>query len=154
MAGRTAAVVGVGVAGIAAGLVARSLVKRERESDGDGTHPQGWKAVTVLGSAERFESGGYPEPLQRLAGLLEIRIEPASGGKGFEVHARFRDGGEVPVDGDPNMLLREALRDAKQVFETGEVLRATPRPHGRRPSTLLGRAVDTAEDEARGGGVL
>ncbi|MBO9039084.1 hypothetical protein N8D74_12590 [Curtobacterium flaccumfaciens] len=154
MAGRAAAAVGLGVAGVAAGLVARSLVKKERESDGDGAHPEGWKAVTVLGDASDFARDGYPEPLQRLAGSLEIRIDPAPGVEGFEVHARVRKGVDVDVDGDPNAALRAALRDAKQVFETGEILRATPRPHGKRPRTLLGAAVDTAEDDAKGEGVL
>jgi hypothetical protein len=154
MAGRAAAAVGVGVAGIAAGLVALSLVKKQRESDGDGAHPEGWKAVTVLGEAQDFTSGGYPEPLERLAPSLEIRIDPAPGDKGFEVHARVREGSELPVTGDPSAALRGALRDAKQVFETGEVLRATPRPHGDRPRTLLGGAVDAAEDDAKGEGVL
>jgi len=136
------------------GLVARSLVKKERESDGDGAHPEGWKAVTVLGEARDFESGGYPEPLARLAESLEIRIDPAPGDKGFEVHARVREGADAGVDDDLEKALREALRDAKQIFETGEVLRATPRPHGERPRTLLGSAVDEAEDEAKGKGVL
>jgi hypothetical protein len=136
------------------GLVARSLVKKERGSDGDGAHPQGWKAVTVLGEARDFESGGYPEPLARLAESLEIRIDPAPGDKGFEVHARVREGADAGLNDDLEKALREALRDAKQVFETGEVLRATPRPHGERPHTLLGGAVDEAEDEAKGEGVL
>ncbi|MCJ1674524.1 MULTISPECIES: hypothetical protein [unclassified Rathayibacter] len=136
------------------GLVARSLVKKERESDGDGAHPEGWKAVTVLGEARDFESGGYPEPLARLAESLEIRIDPAPGDKGFEVHARVREGADAGVGDDPGKALRAALRDAKQIFETGEVLRATPRPHGERPRTLLGGAVDEAEDEAKGEGVL
>ncbi|TCL83597.1 hypothetical protein EDF43_10326 [Rathayibacter sp. PhB179] len=154
MAGRAAAAVGVGVVSVAAGLVARTLVKKERESDGDGAHPQGWKAVTVLGDAEDFAVGGYPEPLARLAELLEIRIDPAPGDKGFEVHARVREGADAGVGDDPGKALRAALRDAKQIFETGEVLRATPRPHGERPRTLLGGAVDKAEDEAKGEGVL
>ncbi|MDQ1085278.1 MULTISPECIES: hypothetical protein [Microbacterium] len=153
MAGKAAAAVGIGVAGVAAGLVARTLVKKERESDGDGAHPEGWKAVTILGDAAEFSRGGYPEPLQRLAGGLEIRVEPAPGDKGFEVHARVREGAQLEGD-DPARALREALRDAKQVFETGEILRATPRPHGERPPTLLGGAVDKAEDEAKGEGVL
>ncbi|ROP50127.1 MULTISPECIES: hypothetical protein [unclassified Rathayibacter] len=152
MAGKVAAA--VGIVGVAAGLVARSLVKKERESDGDGAHPQGWKAVTVLGDAEDFAVGGYPEPLERLAESLEIRIDPAPGDKGFEVHARVREGADAGVGDDPGKALRAALRDAKQIFETGEVLRATPRPHGERPRTLLGGAVDTAEDEAKGEGVL
>jgi hypothetical protein len=155
MADKAAVAVGLGAAGVAAGLVARSLVKKDRGSDGDAAHPEGWKAVTVLGDAEEFRSGGeYPEPLQRLAASLEIRIDPAPGDEGFEVHARIRQGADVDGDGDPNAALRAALRDAKQVFETGEVLRATPRPHGKRPQTLLGGAVDEAEDDAKGEGVL
>jgi hypothetical protein len=152
MADKAAVAVGLGVAGVAAGLVARTVVRKERQSDGDGAHPDGWKAVTVLGEAADFDRDGWPEPLRRSAESLEIRIVPAPGDKGFEVHARVREG--VEVDGDPDAALRTALRDAKQVFETGEVLRSTPRPHGARPRTLLGRAVDTAEDDAKGEGVL
>lgn len=155
MDGKAAAAVGIGVAGVAVGLVARSLVKEHRDSDGDAPHPQGWKAVTVLGDADDFHSGGrYPEPLQRVAEALEIRLGPAPGDEGFEVHARIRDGADLPNDDDPGRTLRTALRDAKQVFETSEVLQATPRPHGERPTTLLGGAVDAAEDDAKGEGVL
>ncbi|BFM25778.1 hypothetical protein [Microbacterium sp. che218] len=154
MAGKAAAAVGIGVASLAAGLIARNLVKKERESDGDGEHPEGWKAVTVLGDADGFASEGYPEPLHRVAESLEIRVQPAPGDKGFEVHARVREGSELAGEKDPGAQLRTALRDAKQFFETGEVLRSTPRPHGERPPTLLGGAVDKAEDEAKGEGVL
>lgn len=152
--GKAAAAVGLGVAGLAAGLVARSLVRKGRASHGDAPHPEGWKAVTVLGDAEAFRSGGYPEPLRRLADSLEVRIEPAPGDKGFEVHARLRADADPGSGDDPGKVLRAALRDAKQVFETGEVLRGTPRPHGERPRTLLGGAVDAAEDDAKGEGVL
>jgi hypothetical protein len=154
MADRAVLLAGVGAAGIAAGLVARALAKKDRTSDGDGAHPQGWKAVTVLGDAEDFTRGGFPEPLRRMSDELEVRLDPAPGDKGFEVHARLREWADAGADGDRDTVLRAALRDAKQVFETGEVLRATPRPHGPRPRTLLGRAVDRAEDDARGEGVL
>lgn len=153
MAGKAAAAVGIGVAGVA-GLVARTLVKKERESEGDAAHPEGWKAVTVFGVAEEFTIDGYPEPLRRVAEHLEIRIDPAPGDKGFEVHARVREGADLGADGDPGKVLRAALRDAKQLFETGEMLRTTPRPHGDRPPTILGRAVDEAEANAKEEGVL
>jgi len=149
--------VAVGAVGVAAGLVARSLVRERRDSDGDGRHPEGWKAVTILGDAAAFTQGGYPEPLQRIAEVLEIRLDPAPADRGFEVHARLRDGVDVQAvlgEDDPDQAVRVALRDAKQLFETGEILRATPRPHGHRPTTLLGAAVDKAEDEAKGEGVL
>jgi hypothetical protein len=149
--------VAVGAVGVAAGLVARSLVRQREESEGDGRHPEGWKSVTVLGDAGRFAPGSYPAPLQRLADLLEIRTQTAPGDKGFEVHARIREGADVTAvlgDDDPEQALRAALRDAKQVIETGEVLRAKPRPHGHRPPTPLGALVDKAEDDAKGEGVL
>jgi len=149
--------VAVGAVGVTAGLVARSLVRKKQETDGDGRHPEGWKAVTVLGDAAEFSRNGYPEPLQRIAEMVEVRMEPAPGDKGFEVHARLRDdvkAKDVVGDEDPDQALRAALRDAKQVFETGEILRATPRPHGHRPTTLFGAAVDKAEDDAKGEGVL
>ncbi len=155
------AAVAVGAAGVAVGavgLVARSLVREKREeADGDGRHPQGWKAVTVLGDPAAFAANGYPEPLRRLESVLELRVDPAPGNKGFEVHARLRDGADVKAavgKDDPEQALREALRDAKELFETGEVLSATPRPHGHRPSTPLGTVVDKAEDKAKGEGVL
>lgn len=156
MGAKTAVVAGVvGVA--AAGLVARELVRKKQESDGDGRHPEGWKAVTVLGDAAAFTQDGYPAPLERLRDVLEVRLDTAPGDKGFEVHARLREGADPkPVigDADPDQSLRAALRDAKELFETGEVLRATPRPHGERPTTLLGGVVDKAEDDAKGEGVL
>ncbi|MFE5410911.1 hypothetical protein [Microbacterium sp. NPDC056569] len=149
--------VAVGAVGVAAGLVARSLVRQRPASEGDGRHPEGWKSVTVLGESAAFTESGYPAPLQRLAELLELRIDTAPGDKGFEVHARIREDADAKAllgDDDPDQVLRVALRDAKQVFETGEVLLAKPRPHGHRPTTLLGSAVDKAEDEAKGEGVL
>lgn len=150
--------VAAGVVGVAAaGLVARELVKKKQEYDGDGRHPEGWKAVTVLGDQSEFSQGGYPEPLERLRDVLEVRLATAPGDKGFEVHARLRpdaDPKSVIGDDDPDQALRVALRDAKQLFETGEILRAKPRPHGKRKATLFGAAVDKAEDEAKGEGVL
>jgi hypothetical protein len=147
----------VGAVGVAAGLVARSLVKDRHDSDGDGRHPEGWKAVTILGDAEAFRQDGYPHPLRRIADVLEIRLEAAPGDKGFEVHARTRADADTTGtigDEDPDQAVRTALRDAKQLFETGEILRAKPRPHGHRPVTLTGAVVDKAEDAAKGEGVL
>lgn len=73
--------VAVGAAAVAAaGLVARSLVREKRTTDGDGRHPDGWKAVTVLGDPAAFEASGYPEPLKRIARVLELRVDPAPGG--------------------------------------------------------------------------
>lgn len=149
--------IAVGAIGAAAGLVARSLVREKQEFDGDGRHPEGWKAVTILGDPARFEGDARPEPLRRIADGIELKVATAPGDKGFELHARVREGvdtGAVFGEEDPEQALRAALRDTKQVIETGEVLRAKPRPHGPRPTTLLGGVVDKAEDDAKGEGVL
>ena len=149
--------IAVGAVGVAAGLVARTLVRERRDTDGDGRHPEGWKAVTILGDAAAFTRDGYPDPLRRIADALEIVVTPAPAEKGFEVHARVRGDADVSAvmgEEDPDQAVRVALRDAKQLYETGEILRATPRPHGHRPTTLFGTVVDKAEDEAKGEGVL
>ena len=150
-------VVVVGAAGVTAALVAKSLGRNKREAGTAARHPAGWKSVTIMGDAGAFATDGYPEPLNRIATALEIRVEPAPGDKGFEVHARVRDhaDGAGAIENEPSdHELRVALRDAKQLFETGEILRPTPRPHGRRPPTLTGKAVDAAEADAKGSGVL
>ncbi|WP_144872467.1 hypothetical protein [Microbacterium sp. 1.5R] len=149
--------VSVAAAGVAAGLVARKLVRERKESDGDGRHPEGWKAVTVMGDADALRRGDYPEPLRRIAHVLDVRVDPAPADKGVELHARVRPDlqtADVFGDESPDQALRAALRDAKQLIETGEILRATPRPHGHRSVSLFGAAVDRAEADAKGRGVL
>ena len=121
--------VAVGAVGVAAGLVARSVVRAKRESEGDGRHPDGWKSVTILGDSSAISESAYPEPLQRLADMIEVRLATAPGDKGFEVHARVRDGAnvrEVVGDDDPDQALRAALRDAKQLVETGRCFERGP----------------------------
>ena len=115
--------VSVAVAGVAAGLVARKLVREKQDSAGDGRHPEGWKAVTVLGDPESFGTGAFPEPLQRLADVLEIRTNPAPADKGFEVHARVRD------DAD----LADVFGDARDFVDSGKPVASIC--HG--PWTLL-----------------
>ncbi|SFN89057.1 hypothetical protein [Mycetocola miduiensis] len=46
-------------------------------------------------TAAAFSHYGYPQPLQRIAELLEIRLDSAPGDVGFELHARLREGADV-----------------------------------------------------------
>ena len=87
--------------------------------------------------------GRWPEPLRRLDGAVEVRVRTAPGGRGTELAARPLAGATARVGlaahlvgDDPGLLVRRALRQAKQHIEAGEVLRADrsaldrPRPGG------------------------
>ncbi|MFD2763463.1 hypothetical protein [Micromonospora eburnea] len=114
---------------------ARALVRRrERWPHAAGTDPRPgrWQVVTVAGRPEDvLPPGRWPEPLRRLDGAVEVYARPAPGGRGTELAARPL-GGELRLPGlaahlvgdDPGRFLRQALREAKQLAETGEVLRA------------------------------
>ncbi|RZU77467.1 hypothetical protein EV384_6190 [Micromonospora kangleipakensis] len=94
--------------------------------------PARWQVVTVGGPPEAVLPGGrWPEPLRRLDGAVELHARPAPGGRGTELAARPLGGSpRLPglaahlVGDDPGLLIRQALREAKQLAETGEVLRA------------------------------
>ena len=58
------------------------------------------------------------------------------------------------VPEDPVEAVRRALRQAKSLLETGEVLVNSPRPHGVRPRSVLGGVVDGWEKRAQGKGLL
>ncbi|MGW4296558.1 hypothetical protein ACWEH1_26465 [Micromonospora chersina] len=94
--------------------------------------PGRWQVVTMAGRPEDvLPPGRWPEPLRRLDGAVELSARPAPGGRGTELAIRPL-GGEPTLPGlaahlvgdDPGRFLRQALREAKQLMETGEVLRA------------------------------
>jgi hypothetical protein len=103
----------------AAGYGAAAVRRVLPGSGGPAPRTDRWHAVTVnLPPAE--VGPDLPGPLAALGEAIAVRIEPAPGGKGTELHARLTDGGD-PAE------LRAALRRAKQLLETGEVL-APSRP--------------------------
>ncbi|MFS8479777.1 MAG: hypothetical protein FWJ93_12655 [Micromonosporaceae bacterium] len=120
-----------------------------------------WHTATVYCPSDRVAPDGrLPEPLARLADTVEVRIRPAPGGRGTELAVRPRDG-RPPVlarmiEGirgrDGRYAVRTALREAKQLLETGEVLRPDRPPTSR--STLLNRPVRIAVRLGREGGRL
>jgi hypothetical protein len=120
-------------------------------TDDPDTAARRWRAVTALCPPERIGTGAdLPAPLAALGDRIEVRVSPAPGDKGTELAARFR---ERPSD-DEIGELRAALRRAKQLVEVGEVLRVDPAPHGARPATPQGAALEGMTAAADGKGVL
>lgn len=91
-----------------------------------------WIMVTVNCSPQRLASrSDLPEPITRLGDAVDIKIAPAPGDRGTELGARLRDMPRTKIVGmvnrhpeeDPRRMVEQALRDAKEIIETGEVLR-------------------------------
>ena len=92
--------------------------------------------------------GHLPEPLERLGDRIEVQIRPAPGDRGTELRARPR------IGGDPQRWreLRLALRQSKQLIETGEILSPDEPPTTRK--TALSRPLAYATRHAREEGRL
>jgi hypothetical protein len=105
-----------------------------------------WLAVTVNCSPDQVPADSLPVPLAVLSDRIEVRIRPAAGDKGTELYARPR-GDEVSRED-----LRMALRKAKSLIETGDVIQPdTP------PSTHpgpVGRVLQVITRKSRGEGRL
>ncbi len=127
-----------------------------------GADPGGWLAVTALVDRGVVDAaGGVPGPLADLGDRIEVDVRPAPADKGTVIAARLvtsaeSHDGRRPADGAAELQsrLREALRETKQLLETGQVMRVDPQPAGRRTRTLAGRAIDVAQAHGRDQGVL
>jgi hypothetical protein len=120
-----------------------------------------WRVVTINKSPmEVAPDGRLPEPLAAMGDEIEVQIRPAPGDKGTELAARLThpepsgaEGAAARAAGtDPRQKLRTALRDAKMLIETGEILQPD-RPGSTHPSPL-GLPVRMAVKRARGEGLL
>jgi hypothetical protein len=102
--------------------------------------------------------GRLPEPLERVGDSVAFDVRPAPGGRGTEIEARLTEtpaqGGAVArlAGADPRQPVRRALREAKSLLETGEVVRADE-PSTTRP-TPMGRVLDLVTRRAAGEGRL
>jgi hypothetical protein len=133
---------GVGLAAAAAtGAFAAQRVVRARSAH---TNTDRWLVVTVNCPPERLNE--LPEPLRKLGDTVETKVRPAPGGRGSELAARPLQPGASASD------VRSALRDAKSLLETGEVLQPD-RPSSTKP-TATGKLVDMATKRAGGEGRL
>ncbi|MEU8344768.1 hypothetical protein SAMN05443665_101911 [Actinomadura meyerae] len=138
-------------AGAGAGVAVRRLKARSTRLD----EQDRWLTVTVNCLPERLRE--LPAPLAGLADHIEVRTAPAPGGKGTELAARPRfDSAAGPLKrmtgDDPRQRVRRALREAKSLVETGEILRADAPPTTR--STPGGKLVEIATRRAGGEGRL
>jgi hypothetical protein len=150
------------IGGLAAGSGGAAALLRKVA--GDGHHvdrTDRWLVVTVNASSEEVAPGGrLPDPLAEMAARIETRLTPAPGGRGTELAARPL--AEVPsgaagavarVTGeDPRQDVRRALREAKSLIETGEVLQPDRQTTTRR--TLMNLPLELATRRAKGEGVL
>ena len=114
---------------------------------GAGQPASGWLAVTVFREPSDVDTAQLPAPLAEFGDRIEVRVRPATGGKGTELAARLRDrpssGALSRISGsDPQADLRSALRRAKQLIEVGEVLAVDPAPHGKRTATPGGALLE------------
>jgi hypothetical protein len=115
-------------------------------------------AVTVNCTPEELDS--LPQPLAALQDQIEVIVHEAPGGRGTEVAARLVEPPRRGIGGvlarvagtDPRQDVRLALRQAKSLIETGEVLRAQTPPTTH--STLLGKPLDLAIRRSHGEGRL
>jgi hypothetical protein len=122
--------------------------------------PQGEARLVVTVNrpvAEVRVDGRLPDPLERLGESVTLDVRPAPGGRGTEIEARLADATPAgPVarlaGADPRQPVRRALREAKSLLETGEVVRPDE-PSTSRP-TPLGRALDVVTRRAAGEGRL
>jgi hypothetical protein len=117
-------------------------------------------AVTVNRPlSEVAPEGRLPERLAALAALASVEVRPAPGDRGTEIHAHLLDdpaeGGDAVrrrLDGEaPVQHVRTALRETKQLLETGEVL--SPDRPGTTEPTALNAPLRKATELARGEGV-
>jgi hypothetical protein len=140
------------VAGVTAGGVAvrRMLANRgvlPMSADRHGSEGE-WLVLTVNRPPwEVTPDGRPPEPLARLGEAVEVRVRPAPGDRGSELAIR-----PTGTDRDARRAARLALRESKQLLETGEVLKASGPPTTR--STLLNRPLAYATRHAREEGRL
>lgn len=115
-----------------------------------------WHVVTVNRSADDVAPGGrLPEPLAGLGDAVEVQVRGAAGDRGTELAVRLRDGArssaaagvERLASRDPEQAIRAALREAKQLVETGEVLHPDYPPTTE--STLLNKPLQVATRQGR-----
>jgi hypothetical protein len=147
------------LAGVGAGVVAIRRIRSTREfrnGTANGSRVR-WHTVTInRPPGEVAPDGRLPQPVAELGDRVEVQIRPAPGDKGTELAARLPAAEPSGLTGtaarmtgnDPRQDLRVALRQAKQLLETGEVLSADKPPTTRR--TLRSLPLELAT--RRGGG--
>ena len=108
-----------------------------------------WLVVTVNRPPQEVQAGNdLPGPLAGLGDGVEVRIRPAPADKGAEISARPRG----PSGKDYRQKVRKALRETKQILETGEVLSPDRPPTTK--DTPGGKLLGAATSRSRREGLL
>ena len=108
-----------------------------------------WLAVTVNRPQQEIPTeDGLPGPLADLGDGVEVRIQPAPADKGTEISARPRGSSGK----DQRQKVRKALRETKQILETGEVLSPDWPPTTK--DTPGGKLLGAATSRSRREGLL
>lgn len=144
-------------AGVATGAVVARGLKPRRQETADGDR---WLAVTINREPADVQPDKLPSPLQEYGDRIEVRVRPAPGDRGTELAVRSTEGQpditrSVPArlaGADPRQDLRRALREAKALLETGEVMRPDAPPTTR--ETPGGKLIGLLSRRASGEGVL
>jgi hypothetical protein len=152
------------LAGVGAGVIAVRRMRSARPfGDGAVDRPgPRWHVVTINHPPEVVAPDGrIPRPVAQLGDAVEVKVRPAPGDRGTELAVRLRHHSEpsgvwsatARITGkDPRQAVRAALRQAKQLLETGEVLSADQPPTTRR--TLRNLPLELATRRAGGEGRL
>ncbi len=144
---RSAGIVAVATAG---GMAARRVLAARLPAVAGGGREPNWLVATIYRApTDIAPEGRLPEPLDRLGAAVEVQIRPAPGDRGAELWVRPRPGRKA--DRDAWRRARLALREAKQLCETGEILQPD-RPATTRPTPLnrpLEYVVSRAREEGR-----
>jgi hypothetical protein len=139
------------VAAAAAAAVGTRLAARSTSPFRDQPPRNRWLMVTINCPPARFASpDDLPAPVTTLLDKAEVAIRAAPGDRGTELGLRLREPPRAGLaglvarlsGGDPRRELRSALRDAKSLIETGEVVRPAEPPTTRQ--TVLGRPLELA----------
>lgn len=120
-----------------------------------------WHVVTVNPARDELTPDSpLPEPLAGLGDAVDVQIRRAAGDRGIELAVRLRDGAQSPVTAgarrlagrDPNQAIRAALREVKQLLETGEVLHPDSPPTTQ--TTVVNKPLQMATRQGRRAGRL
>ncbi|MFF1281568.1 hypothetical protein [Streptomyces sp. NPDC058299] len=148
---------GVSLAAGAAAVAVRRATVRSGSATADDNR---WLTVTVNCQPGDLDPEKLPSPLREHAGRIETRILPAPGDRGTELAVRLREPGTAAsrslparlAGADPRQDLRRALREAKALLETGEVMQPDTPPTTH--DTPGGKLVGLLSRRAGGEGVL
>ncbi|MGC3000631.1 hypothetical protein ACPF8X_20295 [Streptomyces sp. G35A] len=146
----------------AAGATAAAavIVRRRRAARPASDSADRWLTVTINCAPADIQPEKLPSPLREYGERIETRIRPAPGDRGTELAVRLTESPPPSAHSlparlagdDPRQDLRRALREAKALLETGEVMLpdAPPTTH----ETPGGKLVGLLSRRAGGEGVL